>query len=134
MLHAVRLTPLLLMALSAPVGAAVLTVTKAADTLDGACNADCSLREAVAAANARAGADSIVLGPGVYGLTLPGMYENLAATGDLDVSGILTIQGAGANVQAIDGGGASRVFNIRPGVTGKPTVARSDPVLGSTLS
>jgi CSLREA domain-containing protein len=35
------------------------TVTKTADTNDGSCNADCSLREAVAAANANVGADTI---------------------------------------------------------------------------
>ncbi|HLM60606.1 MAG TPA: CSLREA domain-containing protein, partial [Pyrinomonadaceae bacterium] len=39
--------------------AATLTVTKIADTNDGACDADCSLREAIAAANP-AGGDEIV--------------------------------------------------------------------------
>lgn len=34
-------------------------VTKTADTSDGACNADCSLREAITAANANPGADTI---------------------------------------------------------------------------
>jgi len=36
-----------------------LVVTKTADTNDGVCDADCSLREAINAANARAGADII---------------------------------------------------------------------------
>jgi CSLREA domain-containing protein len=39
--------------------ALTLTVTKTADTNDGACDADCSLREAIVAANAAAGADTI---------------------------------------------------------------------------
>ena len=34
------------------VQAATFTVTKTADTNDGSCNADCSLREAIVAANA----------------------------------------------------------------------------------
>jgi CSLREA domain-containing protein len=108
----IRLTLPVLLALAAPAGAAMFTVTKTADTLDGACNADCSLREAVTAANAAPGADSIVVGPGVYGLTRAGMYENLAETGDLDVTGILTIQGAGADRVVIDGGGADRILDV----------------------
>lgn len=39
--------------------AATFTVTKTADTNDGTCDADCSLREAVAAANANASHDTI---------------------------------------------------------------------------
>lgn len=39
--------------------AATYTVTKTADTNDGTCDADCSLREAVASANDNAGADTI---------------------------------------------------------------------------
>jgi CSLREA domain-containing protein len=39
--------------------AATYTVTKTADTNDGTCDADCSLREAVVAANASVGADTI---------------------------------------------------------------------------
>ena len=36
---------------AAPAVGATFTFTKTADTLDGTCNADCSLREAVTAAN-----------------------------------------------------------------------------------
>jgi CSLREA domain-containing protein len=39
--------------------AATYTVTKTADTNDGTCDADCSLREALAVANGNAGADTI---------------------------------------------------------------------------
>src|SRR5262245_17974033 len=38
---------------------ATFTVTKIADTNDGTCNADCSLREAINAANATAGTNTI---------------------------------------------------------------------------
>src|SRR4051794_34618569 len=52
---------------------AVFTVTKTADTNDGVCNADCSLREAIRAANAdvTANASIINLQPAsTYNLTL----------------------------------------------------------------
>jgi CSLREA domain-containing protein len=111
---AVRLTPLLLLALAAPVGASVFTVTKTADTLDGACNTDCSLREAVTAANASPGADSIHLGPGVYSLTRLGPFEDGSATGDLDVQGELTILGAGADRTILDGGLTDRLLEVQP--------------------
>lgn len=42
-----------------PSHAATFTVTKTADTNDGSCNVDCSLREAVAAANSNTGFDTI---------------------------------------------------------------------------
>ncbi len=42
-----------------PAFAATYTVTKTADTNDGTCDSDCSLREAIVAANANAGADTI---------------------------------------------------------------------------
>ena len=112
MRQAVRLTLPVLLALAAPAGAAMFTVTKTADTLDGACNADCSLREAVTAANASPGADSIHLGPGIYALTRPGAYATVAATGDLDVGGSRGIQGAGADRVVIDGGGADRILDV----------------------
>lgn len=44
--------------------AATFTVTKTADTYDGACNADCSLREALQAANATQAADLVMIPAG----------------------------------------------------------------------
>ncbi len=71
-------------------------VTKTADSNDGACNADCSLREAVIAANTAAGADSISFNVnGTFQLTIAGANENAAATGDLDITQALTITGNG---------------------------------------
>jgi CSLREA domain-containing protein len=93
-----------------PGEAAVFTVTKTADTLDGACDHDCSLREAVVAANAHTGSDAIVLPAGVYALTRPGV-EDASAGGDLDVQDDLAILGAGAGTTILDGGGIDRVLH-----------------------
>ena len=102
-----------------PALAAGLTVTKTADTNDGVCNADCSLREAVLAANAGGGFyDSITIPPGTYVLTIAGPGEDAGATGDLDVTVPLTIAGAGAGSTIIDGNGAAmsdRVLQVNNG-------------------
>ena len=55
--------------------AATFTVTKTADTADGSCDADCSLREAVIAANANAGADTITTEAQKLFATLEGKRE-----------------------------------------------------------
>ncbi len=99
---------------------ATFVVTKTADTNDGVCDADCSLREAIIAANALAGADTITLPAGIYTLTIPGAGEDAAATGDLDITADLTINGAGAATTIIDGNGAvlfDRVVHILAGTT-----------------
>ena len=49
-------------ALTCSAHAATFRVTKTSDTDDGACNADCSLREAINAANGAAGDDIIDFG------------------------------------------------------------------------
>jgi len=87
-------------------------VTKTADTNDGACDADCSLREAIIAANATPGDDIITLPSGTYTLSIAGTDEDLAATGDLDIASNLTINGAGARTTIVNGGGIDRVFHI----------------------
>ena len=68
-----------------------------------------TLRAAVNAANAAPDADVVRISPGVTG-TIP------LTGGELVIAHDLTLQGAGANLQTIDGGGAARVFNVRPGV------------------
>ena len=108
-----------LLAMSAAAASATdFIVTKTADTADGVCDADCSLREAIIAANANPGPDRVVLGSGqVYLLTLgpadaPGAL--VAASGDLDITDGLTIDGNGSvvNAQGID-----RVFDIEGAFT-----------------
>jgi len=88
---------------AAPAGAATLQVTKLGDSLDGACDADCSLREAIAQANLDATQDVIVLPPGDLTLTLADATdpEDSNATGDLDVRRDVIIRGAGAGTTTI---------------------------------
>lgn len=88
-----------------PARAASYTVTKTADTDDGACNRDCSLREAIAAANARRSHDTIRLPAGTYALTL----------GELAIASDLRLRGAGAAATIVDGGGSARVLAILSG-------------------
>lgn len=98
--------------------AATFTVTKITDDApDGNCDADCSLREAVIAANAAAGDDIIDIPAGVYILTIPGAAENASATGDLDITDNVTITGSGSLTTVIEGNGGvtlDRVFEIDP--------------------
>ena len=99
------------------VQAAVFTPDRTTDSADGACDAHCSLREAILAANATAGDDVIVLRPGVYRLSLAGAGEDLAATGDLDIRGDLVLLGDRAANTIIDADGIDRVLDIAAGVT-----------------
>ena len=103
---------------------AVLGVTTTADTVDatpgdGTCaDADgaCSLRAAVQEANALAGPDTITLDAATYALTVTGAAEDLAATGDLDVVGDLTLTGvAGTTIDA--GALGDRILDVRAGAT-----------------
>jgi CSLREA domain-containing protein len=101
--------------------AAVFNVTKTTDTNDGVCNTDCSLREAIVAANALTGPHTINVPAGTYTLTIAGAGEEDTATGDLDISEDITITGAGAATTIINGGGIDRVFDIDP-YDNSPTV------------
>jgi CSLREA domain-containing protein len=104
----------LLLSASSWAHAATFVVTKTADTNDGTCDSDCSLREAIIAANANPGADVITLPAGTYTLTIPGAGEDGGATGDLDILGDLTINGAGASTTIVNGGGLDRVSTSCP--------------------
>ncbi len=89
-----------------------LMVTKVADTNDGNCDADCSLREAISAANASSANDAI---------TFSGLFntpQTITLTGTqlaLNNSGTLVISGPGRNLLAISGNNSTRVFFILPG-------------------
>lgn len=113
---ALALSTLAIFAGGAAAGAAVYTPTKLTDSADGVCDADCSLREAVIAANARAGEDVILLGPGVYALSRAG-NETAANAGDLNLTDDLVLIGAGANRTTINGGGLDRIFQVPVGIT-----------------
>jgi CSLREA domain-containing protein len=88
--------------------AATLTVTKIEDTNDGVCDADCSLREAVAAA---APDDTIVFSslfnsPQTITLTL----------GQIIIDKNLTINGTGRDLLVVSGNLLGRIFNINGGL------------------
>ncbi|HEX6385972.1 MAG TPA: CSLREA domain-containing protein [Anaerolineae bacterium] len=124
---------LLLLLIGSLIATAVLTPTARANTIDVTTSddevnsdGDCSLREAVIAANtdtavdactAGAGDDIISVPPGTYLLSLTGAGEDAAQTGDLDLLANVTINGAGQGQTIIDGNGADRVFNVWNNVT-----------------
>jgi CSLREA domain-containing protein len=103
--------------------APLITVTTFDDELNA--DGDCSLREAINAANlnsavdgcaAGSGDDVIVLAAGTYILTIAGS-DDANASGDLDIAPTvtterLTIQGAGAGVSLIDGNQLDRVLHV----------------------
>ena len=79
----------------------------------------CTLRAAIQEANASFNETVIILRAGTYRLTIPGSGEDKAASGDLDITSPLTIQGSAEASTIIEGGGLDRVFdigeNIHPG-------------------
>ncbi len=100
------------------VDAATFQVTTTADRNNGSCNAgDCSLREAVRAANANPNeTHTILLKSGsTYSLTISG-EDDTAEKGDLDLKGNLTIKPDGDGVATIDAGGQTglkeRLFHV----------------------
>ncbi|MCL4299763.1 MAG: CSLREA domain-containing protein [Anaerolineae bacterium] len=99
----------------------IYTVTRTDDPEPDSClSTDCSLREAIRAANTEPGTDLIVLPAGIYILSRPGDKDNVAFFGDLDITDNLTLQGAGAASTVIDGNGSvtrDRVIEITAGVT-----------------
>lgn len=95
-------------------------VSTTKDQADGYCTpGDCTLREAVMAANANGMEthDIITIPAGEYVLTEKGTSEyELGEKGDLDIKTHLTIWGAGADKTIIDGNGTDRVFEIADGL------------------
>src|SRR5215207_841509 len=83
---------------------------------DGLCETDitgdCTLRAAVQEANALEGADTITIPAGEYKLTMEGAGEDDALSGDLDITGQVTITGAGAGATVIDANGLDRAFHV----------------------
>jgi CSLREA domain-containing protein len=94
------------------------------DTFDDELNidGDCSLREAIEAANTNyvvdgcvAGSadeiDTIILEAGTYRLVIPG-DDDINQTGDLDILGSVNIHGDGLDTTIVDGGWIDRVFHL----------------------
>jgi hypothetical protein len=90
---------------------ATLTVNTTLDVL-GHDNGMLSLRQAVLDANNSQGANTIAVPAGSYTLTQYGADENGALTGDLDLTGKLTIQGAGDGTTIVDATALDRVFQV----------------------
>jgi CSLREA domain-containing protein len=130
--HSRPLAPLRLIAVGSFLAVAVLwvapiargdtfVVTRRTDPVPGACTkSDCSLREAVRAANAHPGADRILLpSRRPYTLQRPSTTEDGALDGDLDITNDpLQIVHPGKGRATIDANGIDRVFHI---FVGAPT-------------
>ena len=127
-------------ALAGAADAAVFVVTKTADGADGVCDRDCSLREAVIAANASPGPDTVVLPAGFYDLTIQdaaaGSDENAAQTGDLDVTGGgFTLEGAGSTVTEIDARElGNRILHVQRNFDTAPIAIRGVALEGGDTS
>ncbi len=93
-------------------GAEHYIVTKTTDSAGTCTPTDCSLREAILAANANPGVDYVSLPAGTYVLTLAGADEDGGLTGDLDVTDDVHITGPGPELAIVDGNGLDRVFDI----------------------
>ena len=114
--------------LFATVAAVDIPVTTPTDLID--LNGDCSLREAIEAANtdtvvdacpAGSGADVILIPTGTITLSISPVLTNSNATGDLDLFTEMTLQGVDARTTVIDGAGLDRILHIS--TTASVTVA-----------
>ena len=104
--------------------AATITVNTTDDELNS--DGDCSLREAIKAANtnlavdacpAGSGADTITVPTGTYTLSIAGTGEDNNVNGDLDVLTNISFEGAGIGTTTINGGAIERVFDVRAGAS-----------------
>ncbi len=86
--------------------ATVFTVTQLADTADGVCDAQCTLRDAVAAAEAAPAGDTIR-----FAASLAGSQITLVL-GQLEFTSAVRIDGATREV-TINGGATSRIFDVQ---------------------
>ncbi len=78
----------------------------------------CTLRAAIQEANALGSSNSIQLQEREYILQHGGTGEDLGATGDLDITGTLSLVGAGVGQTVINGNKTDRVFDIHAGASG----------------
>lgn len=111
----------LVLLIARPIGAVDFTVDSLLDIADnspgdGVCAGGsfsfCTLRAAIMETNALATADTITLPSGRHVLTRPGINEDLAVNGDLDITDDLEILGQGADQTTVDAGGLDRVFHL----------------------
>ncbi len=103
--------------------AAIFDVTTTIDEVDTGLptpcdpgDGDCSLREAIIAANVTGGLDTVRIPAGTYKITIPKADGN-EDDGDFDITNDLTIERSGAGTVVIDGEAADNVFEISPAAT-----------------
>ncbi|MFQ6023624.1 MAG: CFI-box-CTERM domain-containing protein [Acidiferrobacterales bacterium] len=121
-----------------PAWSATFTVNSIADTPDvaagnGLCadgSGNCTLRAAIQEANALVGSDTINLGTATYTLT-GAAGDDLALSGDLDITEDVTVTGTGTTNTFISGGNVDRVFDIDPSGPTGVTVTISDLTIQS---
>ncbi|HUR41483.1 MAG TPA: CSLREA domain-containing protein [Verrucomicrobiae bacterium] len=117
-----RILAAALLGCSAAASAATFTVNRTTDAWDGSCDAHCTLRDAVQAANDAPGADVIQLAVTTYKLTLPPPVDSESnigdedenRNGDLDITGELTIKGHTGGTY-VDGRGLTRIVEVLAG-------------------
>lgn len=87
-----------------------LVVTKIADTNDGICDADCSLREAISVSNASPEADSISFAPDVFGTSQTITLSN----GEMSIQNVAPVRiiGPGADLLTINANNLSRILTL----------------------
>jgi CSLREA domain-containing protein len=115
--------------LAVPGRAATIPVTTTADDLT--VNGNCTLREAVVAANTNSAVDGcpagqprsvavdlITLPAGTYTLTVGPAGDDGATNGDLDLTDSVEIRGAGARVTTVQAGRLDRLFDVDPAESG----------------
>ncbi len=120
-----------------PAWSATFIVNSTADTPDdnpgnaicADASGNCTLRAAIQEANALAGSDAITLGTATYTLT-GAAGDDLALSGDLDITQNVTVTGTGTTNTFINGGSVDRVFDIDPSGSGV-TVTVSDLTIQS---
>ena len=82
-----------------------------------------SLRSAIMAADAKGAPTRSSCPRGTFTLTIAGAGEDASATGDLDITGNLTIKGKGSASTIIDGNNLDRVFQV---LGGKVSISKRD--------
>ena len=112
--HSTALALLAALSVVAPASARIFTPTTTQNVSDGVCDIDCSLRDAITAANQSAGLDVVVLGPGTYQVGSVGPDEDLNADGDLDIRDDLAIIGASAE-RTLLVGSSGRILDVHAG-------------------
>ena len=117
-----------LAAAGAPAAATTIAVDSTADDFDQGANGNCTLREAILAANTNAEVDAcaagqpapvvdvVVVPAGAFVLAIGPRGDDAGERGDLDLTDDVEVRGAGAGTTVVDAGRIDRVFHVAGGV------------------